>query len=73
MDELKKILKFLEKNKMLERWNKDTDTWEQVPVDVGDPEMMHLLEVMSAELDVHIKIEEMKLGILGKRDKEDIN
>lgn len=73
MSKLKKILKFLEKNKMLERWNKDTDTWEQVPVDVDDPEMMHLLEVMSAELDVHIKIEEMKLGILSKRDKADIN
>lgn len=69
MGNLKKILKFLEKNKMLERWNKDTKEWESVPIDPDDPDMMQLLDVMSAELEVRIKIEEMKLGMLKDKDE----
>jgi len=69
MGNLKKILKFLEKNKMLERWNKDKKEWESVPIDSDDPDMMQLLDVMSAELDVRIKIEEMKLGMLKDKDE----
>jgi len=59
----RKILKFLKKQDMLERFNKDTGKWETVKMDLSDPKIYEVIQIMTAELEILVRIEEMELGI----------
>jgi hypothetical protein len=63
MKGVNKLISFLKKSKSLERLNKDTGEWEVVDLDLSDDETYTLLQVMSAELEIMVKIEEMELEI----------
>jgi hypothetical protein len=63
-----KLITFLKKSKSLERLNKDTGEWEVVDLDLSDDETYTLLQVMSAELEILVKIEEMELELRLKNE-----
>ncbi len=63
MKGVNKLINFLKKSKSLERLNKDTGEWEVVDLDLSDDETYTLIQVMSAELEIMVKIEEMELDI----------
>ena len=48
---------------MLERYNKRTGKWEQVEIDLSDPEILETLMVMSAEMTIEIKRNKMRFGL----------
>lgn len=68
MKGVNKLINFLKKSKSLERLNKDTGEWEVVDLDLSDDETYTLLQVMSAELEILVKIEEMELEIRLKNE-----
>ena len=43
MTKLNKILKFLKKQDMLEKFNKDTGQWETVKMDLSDPKIYEVI------------------------------
>jgi hypothetical protein len=55
----------------MERYNKAKNKWEEVELDLADEETFGLVQTMSAELDILVRIEEMELGI--KPSKKDVN
>lgn len=63
MTKMSKILKFLKKQDMLEKFNKDTGQWETVKMDLSDPKIYEVIQIMTAELEILVRIEEMELGI----------
>ncbi len=63
MTKMNKILKFLKKQDMLEKFNKDTGQWETVKMDLSDPKIYEVIQIMTAELEILVRIEEMELGI----------
>ena len=63
MTKMNKILKFLKKQDMLEKFNKDTGQWETVKMDLSDPKIYEVMQIMTAELEILVRIEEMELGI----------
>ena len=63
MTKMNKILKFLKKQDMLEKFNKDTGQWETVKMDLSDPRIYEVIQIMTAELEILVRIEEMELGI----------
>jgi|TARA_R100001463_G_scaffold45244_2_gene93426 hypothetical protein len=69
MKQVKKLITFLKKNKVMERYNKDKNKWEEVELDLGDEETFGLVQTMSAELDIMVTIEEMELGIKPNKSK----
>jgi|TARA_R100000084_G_scaffold108009_1_gene69552 hypothetical protein len=69
MKQVKKLITFLKKNKVMERYNKDKNKWEEVELDLGDEETFGLVQTMSAELDIMVTIEEMELGIKPNKNK----
>lgn len=68
MKGVNKLINFLKKSKSLERLNKDTGEWEVVDLDLSDDETYTLVQVMSAELEILVKIEEMELEIRLKNE-----
>ena len=64
MTKMNKILKFLKKQDMLEKFNKDTGQWETVKMDLSDPKIYEVIQIMTAELEILVRIEEMELGSL---------
>ena len=68
MKGVNKLINFLKKSKSLERLNKDTGEWEVVDLDLSDDETYTLIQVMSAELEILVKIEEMELEIRLKNE-----
>jgi len=68
MKGVNKLITFLKKSKSLERLNKDTGEWEVVDLDLSDDETYTLLQVMSAELEILVKIEEMELELRLKNE-----
>lgn len=68
MKGVNKLINFLKKSRSLERLNKDTGEWEVVDLDLSDDETYTLLQVMSAELEILVKIEEMELEIRLKNE-----
>lgn len=48
---------------MLEKFNKDTGQWETVKMDLSDPKIYEVIQIMTAELEILVRIEEMELGI----------
>ena len=48
---------------MLEKFNKDTGLWEKVKMDLSDPKIYEVIQIMTAELEILVRIEEMELGI----------
>lgn len=68
MKGVNKLINFLKKSRSLERLNKDTGEWEVVDLDLSDDETYTLLQVMSAELEILVKIEEMELEIRLKKE-----
>ena len=71
MKQVKKLITFLKKNRVMERYNKTKNMWEEVELDLADEETFSLVQTMSAELDILVRIEEMELGI--KPGKKDVN
>ena len=71
MKQVKKLITFLKKNRVMERYNKTKNKWEEVELDLADEETFGLVQTMSAELDILVRIEEMELGI--KPSKKDVN
>ena len=71
MKQVKKLITFLKKNRVMERYNKAKNKWEEVELDLSDEETFGLVQTMSAELDILVRIEEMELGI--KPSRKDIN
>lgn len=63
MKQVKKLITFLKKNKVMERYDKINNTWEKVELDLADEETFGLIQTMSAELDILVRIEEMELGV----------
>ena len=63
MTKMNKILKFLKKQDMLEKFNKDTGQWETVKMDLSDPKIYEVIQIMTAELEILVRIEEIELGI----------
>tara|TARA_R100000734_G_C3214420_1_gene28319 strand:- start:144 stop:362 length:219 start_codon:yes stop_codon:yes gene_type:complete len=63
MEKLGKLLEFIKENRMLERYNKQTGEWEQVEIDLSDPEILETLMVMSAEMTIEIKRNKMRFGL----------
>ena len=63
MTKMNKILKFLKKQDMLEKFYKDTGQWETVKMDLSDPKIYEVIQIMTAELEILVRIEEMELGI----------
>jgi len=70
MKSVEKLIIFLKKNRMLERLNKETGKWEEVELDLSDDDMYLLLQTMSAELEIMVKIEEMQLELRIKEEEE---
>jgi|TARA_R100000742_G_C4276268_1_gene97225 hypothetical protein len=70
MKSVQKLITFLKKNRMLERLNKETGKWEEVELDLSDDDMYLLLQTMSAELEIMVKIEEMQLELRIKEEEE---
>ena len=68
MEKLGKLLEFIKENRMLERYNKRTGEWEQVEIDLSDPEILETLMVMSAEMTIEIK----DLGSLDRYNGVDV-
>ena len=71
MKQVKKLITFLKKNRVMERYNKTKNMWEEVELDLSDEETFGLVQTMSAELDILVRIEEMELGI--KPSRKDVN
>tara|TARA_B100001939_G_scaffold77318_1_gene65258 strand:- start:719 stop:937 length:219 start_codon:yes stop_codon:yes gene_type:complete len=63
MEKLGKLLEFIKENRMLERYNRRTGEWEQVEIDLSDPEILETLMVMSAEMTIEIKRNKMRFGL----------
>jgi len=63
MEKLGKLLEFIKENRMLERYNKQTGEWEQVEIDLSDPDILETLMVMSAEMTIEIKRNKMRFGL----------
>tara|TARA_X000000368_G_scaffold381217_1_gene337545 strand:- start:372 stop:578 length:207 start_codon:yes stop_codon:yes gene_type:complete len=63
MKSVNKLVSFLKKSKSLERLNKNTGEWETVDLDLSDDETYILIQVMSAELEIMVRIEEMELEL----------
>ena len=70
MKSVQKLITFLKKNRMLERLNRETGKWEEVELDLSDDDMYLLLQTMSAELEIMVKIEEMQLELRIKEEEE---
>ena len=70
MKSVEKLIIFLKKNRMLERLIKETGKWEEVELDLSDDDMYLLLQTMSAELEIMVKIEEMQLELRIKEEEE---
>lgn len=71
MTKLKKLLEFFEQHKHLEKFDKKKGKWVLVELDPKDPDIFQLLETMSAELDIMVRIEEIQLGINFDKEKLD--
>ena len=63
MTKMNKILKFLKKQDMLEKFNKDTGKWETVKMDLSDPKIYEVIQIMTAELEILVRIEQLRLQI----------
>ena len=57
------------KKRILEKYDEKTGTWVSVPFDDANEEMIHVYEMMEAELEITAKQEAMKLGLYEIKNK----
>ena len=58
------------KKKFLEKLNKSTGEWIEVPISEANEEMLRIYEIMDAELEIATIEEAMKLGVYEKKNKD---
>lgn len=58
------------KKKFLEKLNKSTGEWIEVPISEANEEMLRIYEIMDAELEIATVEEAMKLGVYRKKNKD---
>ena len=58
------------KKKFLEKLDKSTGEWIQVPISEASEEMLRIYEIMDAELEIATIEEAMKLGVYEKKNKD---
>tara|TARA_B100001094_G_scaffold322136_1_gene370969 strand:+ start:1118 stop:1303 length:186 start_codon:yes stop_codon:yes gene_type:complete len=58
------------KKKFLEKLDKSTGEWIQVPISEASEEMLRIYEIMDAELEIATVEEAMKLGVYVKKNKD---
>lgn len=58
------------KKKFLEKLDKSTGEWIQVPISEANEEMLRIYEIMDAELEIATVEEAMKLGVYVKKNKD---
>tara|TARA_R100000951_G_scaffold913_1_gene2717 strand:- start:1339 stop:1524 length:186 start_codon:yes stop_codon:yes gene_type:complete len=58
------------KKKFLEKLNKTTGEWVEVPISEANEEMLRIYEIMDAELEIATIEEAMKLGVYEKKNKD---
>ena len=58
------------KKKFLEKLNKTTGEWGEVPISEANEEMLRIYEIMDAELEIATIEEAMKLGVYEKKNKD---
>jgi len=58
------------KKKFLEKLDKSTGEWIEVPISEANEEMLRIYEIMDAELEIATIEEAMKLGVYEKKNKD---
>ena len=58
------------KKKFLEKLDKSTGKWIEVPISEANEEMLRIYEIMDAELEIATIEEAMKLGVYDKKNKD---
>jgi|TARA_R110002020_G_scaffold34710_2_gene105470 hypothetical protein len=58
------------KKKFLEKLDKSTGKWIEVPISEANEEMLRIYEIMDAELEIATIEEAMKLGVYEKKNKD---
>jgi hypothetical protein len=58
------------KKKFLEKLDKSTGEWIEVPISEASEEMLRIYEIMDAELEIATIEEAMKLGVYEKKNKD---
>jgi len=58
------------KKKFLEKLDKSTGKWIEVPISEANEEMLRIYEIMDAELEIATVEEAMKLGVYEKKNKD---
>lgn len=58
------------KKKFLEKLDKSTGKWIEVPISEANEEMLRIYEIMDAELEIATVEEAMKLGVYVKKNKD---
>ena len=58
------------KKKFLEKLNKTTGEWVEVPISEANEEMLRIYEIMDAEIEIATIEEAMKLGVYEKKNKD---
>ena len=58
------------KKKFLEKLNKTTGEWVEVPISEANEEMLRIYEIMDAELEIATIEEAMKRGVYEKKNKD---